>query len=60
MGVTRSATTLSRVVGPAMGGVVFAVIGRHAPYFAGALIMAVVAVVALLALYNQRTVTKTE
>tara|TARA_R110002126_G_scaffold17513_10_gene68176 strand:- start:1140 stop:1748 length:609 start_codon:yes stop_codon:yes gene_type:complete len=60
MGVTRSATTLSRVVGPAMGGMVFAVVGRHAPYFAGALIMAIVAIVALLALFNRRAQAKTQ
>ncbi len=60
MGVTRSATTLSRVVGPAMGGMIFAVVGRHAPYFAGALIMAVVAIVAMLALFNRRAQTETQ
>ncbi len=46
MGVTRSAATLARVVGPAWAGVLFAQFGRHWPYIAGAAIMAVVVALA--------------
>lgn len=42
MGVTRSATTLARVAGPAFAGLLFAVLGKDWPYFAGAAVMAVV------------------
>ena len=44
MGVTRSATTLARVAGPAFAGLLFAVLGKDWPYFAGAIIMAIVMV----------------
>jgi DHA1 family tetracycline resistance protein-like MFS transporter len=47
MGVTRSATTLARVLGPAWAGVLFAQLGRDWPYFSGALIMAAVLLLAL-------------
>lgn len=42
MGVTRSATTLARVLGPAWAGMLFSFLGKDWPYFGGALIMAVV------------------
>ena len=44
MGVTRSATTLARVVGPALAGLLFAVMGKNWPFFAGAATMATVMV----------------
>jgi len=44
MGVTRSATTLARVVGPAVAGGLFSAFGKDWPYYAGALVMAVVTV----------------
>ncbi len=47
MGVTRSATTLARVVGPAWAGLLFAVFGKEWPYLAGAAITAAVVVLAL-------------
>ncbi len=47
MGVTRSATTFSRMVGPAFGGLIFGVIGKDAPYVACAALMLVVAMLAL-------------
>ncbi len=50
MGVTRSATTLSRMTGPAMAGAAFGFIGLHTPYYAGAVIMLIVAVIAFRAL----------
>ena len=48
MGVTRSVTTMARVLGPAWAGVLFAQIGRDWPYFSGAVIMAGVLVLALV------------
>lgn len=50
MGVTRSATTLSRMTGPAVAGTAFGFIGLHSPYYAGAVIMIVVAVIAFFRL----------
>ena len=47
MGVTRSVTTLARVLGPAWAGMLFAQIGRDWPYFSGALVMAAVLLIAL-------------
>ena len=44
MGVTRSATTLARVAGPALAGLLFAVMGKDWPYYAGAVSMATVMV----------------
>ena len=43
LGAARSATTLSRIVGPAWAGMLFAGLGRHWPYFAGTAVMMVVA-----------------
>ena len=42
LGVNQSAQSLARIVGPAMAGPVFAASGRDAPYYVGAVIMAVV------------------
>ncbi len=47
MGVTRSATTLSRMIGPAVAGSAFGLIGLNAPYIAGAAIMVLVAFIGL-------------
>jgi len=47
MGVTRSATTLARVLGPAWAGMLFAHLGRDWPYFSGAAVMAAVLLLAL-------------
>ena len=44
MGVTRSATTLARVLGPAWAGLLFSVLGKDWPYFGGAAVMASVVV----------------
>ena len=46
-GVTRSATTMARVVGPAWAGVLFAHIGLDWPYYAGAILMLGVVVLSL-------------
>ncbi|MBF0246891.1 MAG: MFS transporter [Alphaproteobacteria bacterium] len=47
MGVTRSATTMARVVGPAWAGVLFAQLGMDWPYFAGMGLMVVVSAFAI-------------
>jgi len=41
MGITRSATTLARVGGPAWAGLLFSVFGMNWPFFGGACVMAV-------------------
>jgi len=46
MGVSRSATTLARVAGPAVGGVLFSFLGRDWPYYGGAAVMMIVVVLA--------------
>lgn len=40
LGLSRSASTLGRVIGPAIGGVLFAFLGRNAPYVGSAILMA--------------------
>ena len=47
MGVTRSATTLARVVGPIWAGLLFHYLGRDWPYYAGAVVMIMVAILGL-------------
>lgn len=47
LGVTRSASTLARVAGPAWAGLLFSLLGRDWPYFGGALVMIFVVVLAL-------------
>ena len=47
MGVTRSATTLARVGGPAWAGLLFSVFGMDWPYYGGACIMALVVVLCI-------------
>lgn len=39
LGLSRSASILARVVGPALAGLLFATLGRDAPYFASAALM---------------------
>ena len=47
LGVARSATTLARVVGPAWAGLLFSILGKDWPYFAGAVVMLGVLVLGL-------------
>lgn len=49
MGVTRSATTLARVAGPAWAGLLFSLLGKDWPYYGGACVMLVVIVLVLAA-----------
>ena len=46
LGVTRSASTLARVAGPAWAGLLFSMLGKDWPYFGGALIMIIVVILA--------------
>ena len=39
LGVSQSGASLARVVGPAIAGPLFELLGRNAPYYAGALVM---------------------
>ncbi len=54
MGVTRSATTLSRVLGPVWAGMLFSLLGGDWPYYTGAVIMLAVAYLGLKALKNDK------
>ena len=56
MGVTRSASTMARFIGPAWAGLLFGVLGRDWPYFVGAGVMVVVAFLGLRAI---KTLEKT-
>ena len=56
MGVTRSTTTMSRMVGPAIAGVAFGFIGINAPYFAGSILMLLVAFIAYWSLFRSAKV----
>ncbi len=50
MGVTRSASTMARFLGPAWAGLLFGVLGRDWPYFGGALVMVAVVLLSIHAL----------
>jgi DHA1 family tetracycline resistance protein-like MFS transporter len=54
MGVTRSASTMARFTGPAWAGFLFGTLGRDAPYYGGAIIMVVVALLGARALKSIR------
>ena len=53
MGVTRSVTTLARVVGPGWAGVLFHYLGKEWPFIGGALVMAAVI---LLSIWSIETI----
>ena len=50
LGVTRSVTTMARVIGPAWAGMLFSILGRDWPYISGAAIMIAVLAIACLGL----------
>jgi DHA1 family tetracycline resistance protein-like MFS transporter len=52
MGVTRSAATMARFIGPAWAGLLFDALGRDWPYYFGAVVMAVVVGLAVRARRN--------
>ena len=47
LGVTRSASTMARVLGPTWAGLLFAFLGRDWPYYGGAVVMVIVVVLAI-------------
>ena len=47
LGVSQSASSLSRIIGPAIAGPLFDAFGRNAPYYAGAVVMALVVLMTL-------------
>ncbi|MBT3907789.1 MAG: MFS transporter [Rhodospirillaceae bacterium] len=53
MGVTRSATTFARIVGPAWAGLLFAQLGKDWPYFVGGGMMLLVAALSIFALLKK-------
>jgi MFS transporter, DHA1 family, tetracycline resistance protein len=53
MGVTRSATTFARIVGPAWAGLLFAQLGKDWPYFVGGTMMLVVAGLSIFTLLKK-------
>ncbi len=56
LGVNQSAQSLARILGPALAGVVYTAGGRNAPYYAGAVIMAVVVAMAIKLPHGEKTV----
>jgi hypothetical protein len=54
MGVSQSAGSLSRVLGPLAAGYSFAAFGRNSPYFLAALLVAVTLLLALKLPRGQR------
>ena len=60
MGVTRSATTLARVVGPGWAGLMFAQLGKDWPYFTGGMIMLFVAVLSIIFFISARAAKPSE
>jgi DHA1 family tetracycline resistance protein-like MFS transporter len=58
MGVTRSASTMARFIGPAWAGFLFGTLGSDWPYFAGALIMLIVLILGIKNLKQNKTIQK--
>jgi len=54
MGVARSATTMARVVGPAWAGILFAQLGKEWPYYAGMVLMILVAYLGIRSLKDNQ------
>jgi len=54
MGVARSATTMARIVGPAWAGILFAQLGKEWPYYAGMVLMILVAVLGVRSLKDNQ------
>jgi DHA1 family tetracycline resistance protein-like MFS transporter len=54
MGVSRSATTLARILGPGWAGLLFLYLGKDWPYFSGALMMALVTALGVHLARNRR------
>ena len=58
MGVLQSANSLVRIVGPAMAGLLFQYLGRDAPYYSGAIIVALAALLTLRLLRSNGAVAE--
>lgn len=58
MGVARSATTMARVIGPAWAGILFAQMGKEWPYYAGMVLMVLVAYLGLRSLKDNQAAKK--
>jgi DHA1 family tetracycline resistance protein-like MFS transporter len=56
LGVNQSGQSLARILGPLIAGSVYGAVGRNAPYYVGAIIMA--AVVAMAANLPRREKTR--
>jgi len=54
MGVARSATTMARILGPAWAGILFAQLGKEWPYYAGMVLMILVAVLGVRSLKDNQ------
>ncbi|MGH6984717.1 MAG: MFS transporter, partial [Stellaceae bacterium] len=54
LGLSQSAQSLARIVGPVVAGAIYGGLGRNAPYYLGALLMVGVAVFAARLLRRQR------
>lgn len=54
MGVARSATTMARIVGPAWAGILFAQLGKEWPYYAGMVLMVLVAILGIRSLKDNQ------
>jgi DHA1 family tetracycline resistance protein-like MFS transporter len=54
MGISRSASTLARVLGPMSAGALFAAFGKDSPFYGGTMVMLAVVVLAWLALADTR------
>lgn len=57
MGVVQSTNSLVRVIGPPFAGGLFELVGRDAPYFAGAIFVAVAALLTFRLIRRRRTAT---
>ena len=60
MGVTRSASTMARFIGPAWAGFIFGALGPDWPYFAGVLIMVIVIFLGFRSLHSLEPANKGE
>ncbi|MGF1640456.1 MAG: MFS transporter [Rhodospirillales bacterium] len=60
MGITRSTTTLARVLGPGWAGAMFHYVGMDWPFLGGALVMAAVMVLSLRTIHFDRRSRRTE
>ena len=54
LGVTRSVSTLARVVGPAWAGMLFSMLGQDWPYFGGFMVMGIVIILTKLIYYPKK------